>query len=57
MAPEILQNDAFNAAADVYSFGIVLGEMLSGEVPWVRADIHTTHTQITHAEIAIFATM
>ncbi|CDJ38051.1 Serine/threonine kinase, related [Eimeria tenella] len=34
MAPEILRGEPFTFAADVYSFGIVLWEMLMGDLPF-----------------------
>eukprot|EP00727_Mastigamoeba_balamuthi_P000935 m51a1_g10839 hypothetical protein (1698) ;mRNA; f:3230-13540 len=34
MAPEVLSSGAYSEASDVYSFGIVMSEILSGEVPF-----------------------
>jgi serine/threonine protein kinase len=34
MAPEILSNQRYAEPADVYSFGIILWEMLTGECPY-----------------------
>ncbi|KAL7526321.1 hypothetical protein ACHAXR_001425 [Thalassiosira sp. AJA248-18] len=34
MAPELLSGKAYNMKADVYTFAIVLWEMLSGEIPY-----------------------
>ena len=34
MAPEVLAGQAFTAAADVYSFGIILWELLTWQIPW-----------------------
>lgn len=34
MAPEVLMNKEYDEKADVYSFGIVLWEILTGEDPW-----------------------
>ena len=38
MAPEILraEHDAVGVKADIWSFGIVLWEVLTGEKPWHR---------------------
>lgn len=34
MAPEMISNKAFSMKADVYSFGIILWEMLTGDIPY-----------------------
>lgn len=34
MAPEILRSEQFTEAADVYSYGIILWECLTGRIPW-----------------------
>jgi serine/threonine protein kinase len=36
MSPEVLANEAYTESADVYSFGIILWEMMSREVPFAR---------------------
>ena len=33
-APEVLQNAGVGTAADVFSFGIIMWEMISGEIPY-----------------------
>jgi len=38
MAPEVLMNKEYNEKADVYSFGIVLWEILSGNDPWAEIE-------------------
>lgn len=38
MAPEILRNSYYNEKADVYSYGIVLWELISGECPYNGLD-------------------
>lgn len=37
MAPEILKDNAYSAKGDIWSLGIVLLEMLIGDLPWVNA--------------------
>lgn len=33
MAPEILRGETYTKAADVYSFGVILWELVTGEIP------------------------
>ena len=40
MAPEVLENQAYTYKADVYSYGIVLWEILAREPPFAN---HTPH--------------
>lgn len=39
MAPEILRGERYDEAADVYSFGVILWEMLTGEIPYMGRSI------------------
>lgn len=34
MAPEILRSESYDERADVYSYGVVLWECLTGQQPW-----------------------
>jgi serine/threonine protein kinase len=34
MAPEVIKGETFGQSADVYSFGVILWEMLTGQVPF-----------------------
>ena len=34
MAPEILRGEKYSSAADVYSFGVILWEMLTSDIPF-----------------------
>lgn len=36
MAPEVLRNEPSNEKADVYSFGVILHELMTGEEPWKK---------------------
>jgi serine/threonine protein kinase len=37
MAPEHWRGDALTPAVDVFSFGVVLWEMVTGKIPWELA--------------------
>ena len=39
-APELLRNEPFTEKVDIYSFGVVLWELCTGEVP-VRGKLRT----------------
>jgi serine/threonine protein kinase len=34
MAPEVLAGKSYDCAADVYSFGVILWELLTWRIPW-----------------------
>lgn len=34
MAPEVLAGKSYDCAADVFSFGIILWELLTWHIPW-----------------------
>ena len=44
MAPEMLRCEPFDERADVYSFGVCLWEILTGDVPW--AGLHAMQVQM-----------
>ncbi len=41
MAPEVLLNKEYDESADLYSFGIVLWELLTGEDPFPNIDTYS----------------
>lgn len=43
MAPEILRGEKYTEAADVYSFGVIIWEMITGDIPYMGR----SHAQIT----------
>jgi serine/threonine-protein kinase CTR1 len=39
MAPELFENKQYNKSVDVYSFGILLWEVITGEIPFYMIDV------------------
>lgn len=35
MAPEVLRNEPSNEKCDVYSFGVIMYELVTGQEPWI----------------------
>ena len=46
MAPEVLMNVNYTEKADVYSFGVILVEMYTGDVPYTGADFQSIKNQV-----------
>jgi serine/threonine protein kinase len=44
-APEVLQEDVYRDSADVYSYGVILWELLMNEIPWQNK----SHVQVVAA--------
>jgi serine/threonine protein kinase len=38
VAPEVLRGEEFTKAADIYGFGMIMSEMISGEAPFIDRD-------------------
>ncbi|KAI3705797.1 hypothetical protein L1987_76039 [Smallanthus sonchifolius] len=38
MAPEVIRSEPYDEKCDVYSFGIILNELLTGEYPYIETD-------------------
>ena len=51
MAPEQAQNDQVDARADVFSLGVVLFELLTGEYLFMRETVHATFQAVLLAPI------
>ena len=43
MAPEMIKNEAYDAKADVYSFGIVCWEMYTRQIPYRELGLQPAH--------------
>ena len=52
MAPEVLRSEPYGEKADVYSYGVVLWEMLTAQLPW--ADLNTMQVSRQTALIVMF---
>lgn len=38
MAPEVIQSSTFSKASDIWSYGVLLWELLTGEMPYKNID-------------------
>lgn len=38
MAPEVIRCEPYDEKCDVYSFGIILNEIITGEYPYIETD-------------------
>jgi len=56
MSPEHLSNHAVDARTDVYSAGVVLFQLLTGELPFQGADMASTVSQIINAPVPPLST-
>ena len=50
MPPELLLNKPFNRSVDVYSFGILLNEILTKEIPFTQLDMSEVRRKIIGGE-------
>jgi serine/threonine protein kinase len=48
MAPEVIEHRAYDSKADLFSFGIVVWELLTGKVPY------TEHTALQVSRVLVF---
>ncbi|KAL1501372.1 hypothetical protein ABEB36_006702 [Hypothenemus hampei] len=53
MAPEVINRNGHSFAADWWSFGVLMFEMLTGTLPFQGHDRHETLTQILKAKLAM----
>lgn len=48
MAPEVIKCSPYDEKCDVYSFGIILNELITGEYPYIDTDFGPTKVRYTH---------
>lgn len=44
MAPEVIRSEPYDEKSDVYSFAIILNELLTGEYPYIQT--HYTPSKV-----------
>ncbi len=49
LAPEVVTDQAYSTAADVYSFGLILWELLTWQLPW--ADLGPFQVSLTYPSL------
>ena len=47
LAPEVIRGEDAGRGSDVFSFGVVMWELLTWEIPWGRANPFTIATKVT----------
>lgn len=57
MAPEVVNRKGHSFAADWWSFGVLMYEMLTGSLPFQAANRKDTMTQILRAKLAMPANL
>lgn len=50
MAPELFANAQYNKSVDVYSFGIMLWEVLTGEIPFYMVDVPDIRLRVMNGQ-------
>lgn len=46
MAPEVIRCEPYNEKCDIYSFGVILNELLTGNYPYSETDYGPTKVYI-----------
>ncbi|KAI9191874.1 hypothetical protein LWI28_014844 [Acer negundo] len=50
MAPEVIRSEPYNEKCDVYSFGIILNELITGDHPYIETDYGPTRIAVEVGE-------
>ena len=53
MSPEQIEGKAIDAKTDIFSFGVVLYEMLSGKTPFARSTLSATLNAVVHEDLPL----
>lgn len=46
MAPEVIRNEPYDEKCDVYSFAIILNELITGEHPYIETNNNPTQVKL-----------
>jgi serine/threonine protein kinase len=46
MAPEVIRCEPYDEKCDVYSFGVILNEIITGEYPYIETDYSPTQVNV-----------
>ncbi|KAK1550689.1 hypothetical protein Q3G72_023176 [Acer saccharum] len=50
MAPEVIRSEPYNEKCDVYSFGIILNELITGDHPYIETNYGPTRIALEVGE-------
>lgn len=55
MAPEVFAKQPYSMAADVWSFGIILGEIATREEPFAKLSFFDALAMVGQGQVELFA--
>lgn len=50
LCAELIENKPYNKSVDVYAFGVLMWEVLSGEIPYYMTDIAEIRQKVTNGQ-------